>query len=624
MKIKYLAKVLFVAFLLFNRVNEAGAQEQKYLKKADELFFKQDFNSALDLYKQAWEIDKTNPYSNLRLAQCHLQSRGKNLALQYASDAVKYSVKRNGELFFTLAQAFQINHQFDSAKFYFTKSDAGNLNKKIISKKIIECEFGKKYVSKPTDAKIANAGPLVNSVYQDYLPYITADRSKLYFTSRRPDSQGGKKDVDGRYFEDIYLCNNKGGAWEAPINIGAPLNTAIHDACIGLSDDGQTMFVYKGSNGGDIYSSELKGSRWTSPTIMPINTEFFESTACLSPDERTLFFVRKVMDGSRDIYTCNKTLVGNWSKPRRLEINTAYDDDCPFLHPDGQTLYFCSKGHSSMGGYDVFKSIKNANGGWSPPENLGYPINSAGDDVYFVLTADGKTGFYASDKEGGLGQQDIYSIRMPLQENSPALALLKGTVKDENTNAPLLAEITITDNDSKEVVAKFHSNEKTGEYLVSLPSGRNYGISVEKKGTLFYSENVSLTAKDGFKEINKEVKLSVASKGAKVILKNIFFDSGKIDLQETSLSELQRLVKLLKDNLNISVEIGGHTDNTGEATLNQKLSEERAQKVCTFLVANGIGKNRIKATGYGSSMPLAPNDSEVGRKINRRIEFKII
>ncbi len=600
------------------------AQGEKWIKKGDDFFNKQDYTTALDLYRQAREANPKNAYANLRLAQCYLLSSSKHAALQYASDAVKYSPKPHSKLYFTLAQAFQIDHQFDSAKFYFIKSDVGNTNKKLVTKRIKECEFGKIYVAHPTDAKVTNAGELVNSVYQDYLPYITADHSRLYFTSRRPDSKGGKKDTDGRYFEDIYTCKNVGGAWAAAENIGAPLNSSIHDACVGLSDDGQTMFVYKGSNGGDVYMSFLEGNNWSSATSMPINTEFFETTACLSPDERTLYFVRKVMDGSRDLYTCSKTTSGNWSKPRKLELSTPYDDDCPFMHPDGKTLYFCSKGHSSMGGYDVFKSEKNENGSWGIPENLGFPINTAGDEVYFVISADGKQGFYASDKEGGLGQQDIYSIRMPVQINSPKLALLKGTVKDEQTNNPIDAQITITDNDSKEVVAQFHSNKKTGEYLVSLPSGRNYGIAVEKKGNLFYSENVFLTAKDGYREIKKEIKLPNASKGSKMILKNIFFDSGQSELKPASTSELLRLVKLLKENPSINIEISGHTDNLGDPVLNQKLSEERAVKVTAFLVSNGIAKNRIKPIGYGSTVPIGSNDDEAGRQRNRRTEFKII
>jgi outer membrane protein OmpA-like peptidoglycan-associated protein len=447
--------------------------------------------------------------------------------------------------------------------------------------------------------------------------------SKLYFTSRRPGF-GAKKDIDGASFEDIYISNNKGGAWDTPKNAGSPLNSAGHDACIGISENGQTMFVYKGSNGGDIYTSNLKGEKWTTPVPMPLNTEFFETTACLSPDERTLFFVRKIYTGSRDIYICNRTVGGTWSKPKKMDvINTEFDEDAPFIHPDGKTLYFSSKGHRSMGGYDVFKSTKTATG-WSVPENLGYPINTAGEDVYFVLSADGKIGFYSSDKDEGFGDQDIYSIRMPLSEKEPELALIKGTIKDEATDKGIEADITITDNETKETVAKFSSNSITGEYLVSLPSGRNYGVVIEKEKHLFYSENVFLQSKEGYKEIRKDIKLISAAPGAKVILKNIFFESGKFDLRPESTLELQRLVKLMRENPGIKIEISGHTDNTGDASANQVLSENRAKQVMSYLVSNGIDKSRLTAKGYGSSAPIAPNETEENRKLNRRTEFKIL
>jgi outer membrane protein OmpA-like peptidoglycan-associated protein len=321
---------------------------------------------------------------------------------------------------------------------------------------------------------------------------------------------------------------------------------------------------------------------------------------------------------------CNRTSNNVWSKPRKLEsINTEFDEDSPFIHPDGKTLYFSSKGHSSMGGYDIFKCTKTGTG-WSIPENLGYPINTPGDEIYFVLAADGKVGFYSSDKEGGLGKQDIYSIRMPVPEKEPELELLTGVVKDAATNQAIEADITITDNTTKEVVSKAKSNAEDGKYLVAIPCGKNYGIAIEKKGHLFHSENVNLPCTQGYKEIKKEIKLVEAKQGAKVVLKNIFFDTGKSDLRLESTSELLRLVKLLTENPTIRIEISGHTDNIGDAKINQTLSETRANSVMNFLISNGIAKTRLVAKGYGSSQPIDTNDSEAGRQNNRRTEFKIL
>lgn len=600
------------------------AQDDKFIKKGDGYFNSGNLYAAKDAYEDAYEVKKDNPYTNLQLAKCYLELSRPGKALEHANNAIKLSPKPTSEMLFVMAAALQLDHQFDKAIEYYQKSDVGGTNRKLTSKLIKECEYGKKYKANPVDAKVTNAGPLVNTEHNEYLPYITADRSRLFFTSRRPGSTGGKKAEDGLLFEDIYMCYNKGGAWDAPQNVSS-LNTDGHDACVGISEDGQTMFVYKGTNGGDLYMSELKGKNWSKPEALPFNSPGFESTASLSPDGRTLYFVYAgTSAGNRDIYVCNRTAGGVWSKPRKLEsVNTEYDEDSPFIHPDGKTLYFSSKGHSTMGGYDIFKCTKTATG-WSTPENLGYPINTAGDEIYFVLAADGKVGFYSSDKEGGLGKQDIYSIRMPVPEREPELELLSGVVKDATTNQAIEAEITITDNTTKEIVSKARSNAEDGKYLVAIPCGKNYGIAIEKKGHLFHSENVNLPCTQGYKEIKKEIKLVDAKPGAKVVLRNIFFDTGKSDLRPESATELQRLIKLLNENPALKIEVSGHTDNIGDAKINQSLSEQRAVSVVNFLVAAGISKTRLVSKGYGSSQPIDGNDSETGRQNNRRTEFKIL
>ncbi len=601
------------------------SQDEKLIKKGDAAFQAKSYTTALTSYELAWQQNKENPYVNFMIAQCYLLTSPKQKALDYAGVAVRKSQPPTNEMYFVYAQALHQNHRWDSAIYYYQKSDPGKTNYKIISKLQAECGFGKQYTSNPQSIKITNAGALVNSQGMDYLPNITADLSKLYFTSRRAGSVGGKLDADGLPFEDIYMCSNVGGAWNQATNIGAPLNTDVHDACVGISEDGQTMFVYRGVNGGDIFQSELKGKKWSVATPLPMNTEFFETAACLSPDERTLFFVRATNAYSnRDIYMCSRTVGGNWSKPVKLSINTPFDEDAPFMHPDGKTLYFSSKGFSTMGGYDIFKSTKTANGTWTTPENLGYPINTAGDDVYFVLSADGKIGYYSSNKEGGFGQQDIYSIRMPVAEKAPELALLKGKVLDDQTGKPTEAAITVTDNTTKEIVAKYRSNSETGEYLLSLPAGKNYGIAIEKDAHLFYSENITLNNADGYKEYKQDITLVTIKTSSKIILKNIFFDSGKSTIRLESTAELLKLADLLKKNPTVRIEISGHTDNIGNEALNQKLSEERAKNVLTFLTANGISASRLVAKGYGSSQPISPNTTEEGRQKNRRTEMKIL
>ena len=612
--------LILLTQLLFNI---AFAQDEKAIKRGDGYFNAGNLYAAKDAYEDAYNLKKENPYTNFQLAKCYIEISRPSKALEHANNAIKLSLKPSNEMYLLLGRALQLDHQFEKAIEFYQKSDIAGTNRKVTSKLIKECEFGKKYKSTPVDAKITNAGPLVNTEHNEYLPYITADRSKLFFTSRRPGSTGNKKAEDGLLFEDIYMCYSKGGAWDSPQNISS-LNTDGHDACVGISEDGQTMFVYKGTNGGDLYMSELKGRSYNKPESLPFNTIGFESTASLSPDGRTLYFVYAGSSaGNRDIYICSRTFSGAWSKPRKLEISTEFDEDSPFIHPDGKTLYFSSKGHSSMGGYDIFKCTKTATG-WSIPENLGYPINTAGDEIYFVLTADGKVGFYSSDKESGLGKQDIYSIRMPVPAKEPELELLTGTVKDAITGKAMEADITITDNATKEIISKVKSNSDDGKYLVAIPCGKNYGIAIEKQGHLFHSENVNIPCNQGFKEIKKEIKLVNAKQGAKVVLRNVFFDVGKSDLRPESASELQRLMKLLNENPSLKIEVSGHTDNVGDIKTNQLLSEARAISVMNALISIGVNKSRLVSKGYGSTQPIDSNDTESGKQNNRRTEFKIL
>jgi outer membrane protein OmpA-like peptidoglycan-associated protein len=307
-------------------------------------------------------------------------------------------------------------------------------------------------------------------------------------------------------------------------------------------------------------------------------------------------------------------------------FNTEFDEDAPFMHPDGKTLYYSSKGNGSMGGYDVFKVTRlSATGNvWSKPTNIGAPINTALDDVYFSLSADGKVGLYASDQEGGYGKQDLYSIRFPVNTSAPELTLLKGTVLDATTGKAIEAQITVADNTTKEIVATHHSNSATGEFLIALPSGKNYAVTIEKEGKLFYSENVQLNNGDGFKELTQKVSLQSAKAGSKIVLNNIFFDSGSDVLRTDSYIELQKLIKTLTDNPSLKIEISGHTDNIGNEESNLLLSEKRALAVKNYLTQNGISTSRIVAKGYGSSIPIESNQTETGRQKNRRTEMKIL
>lgn len=610
-----------LGLLLVGIIGIGHSQTSKMIKEGDQAMEAGDFTKASNWYLQAHNQDTQLEEVNYKLSLCFLQLNQGTKANKHIDLALKQTAKPSTAYFYTKASALQLTHQFDSAAIYYQKSDPFNKNKREISKKIIECKSGAQLLKKPVGYRIKNLSA-INSVHHDLAPNITIDGRVMYFTSQRSKEE---------YPENIYMALNRGGAWSSAINPGAPINSELNDACLGLSPDGQTMYIFKGINGGDIYESQLKGDRWSTPKPMSFNTSQRETSITIGPDGKELYFVRQPLNekgekiGSSDLYICRKNNAGDWSKPSKLGggINTIYDEESPYLHSDGQRLFFSSKGHNSMGGFDVFVSQR-THGTWSKPINLGYPLNTASDERNFVLEADGKYGYYASEKEkGGKGGLDLYWITMPLGAK-PNLALLSGKIIDEVSRKPLEAKITITDNDKNEVVATFHSNELTGEYLVSLPAGKNYGVSIEKDHHLFHSENIYLIKQKGYHQVTKNVELLNLNKGSKIVLNNIFFQSGSYQLENHSNPELMRLVKLMKDHPNMNIEIAGHTDHLGDENANKTLSKNRAEAVKGYLVAQGVPSDRIRSAGYGSSSPIADNQSSSGRAKNRRTEFIII
>ncbi len=665
---------------------------KKIVKKADKLLDDEDvpqFNQALPMYLEASKLDTKNPMIQFKIGVCYLNSIQQLKSEAYFLKALELNPAVNKELHYLIGYVKHLNYDFIGALKHYQRYkeqltpgemevkkvlrtiseqirghkpyelaiqvEVKNIGK-VIAKRKAECEIGKKLFTQPVPAIVTNVSSTLNSPYPDYVPVITADESQMYFTSRNPQTTGGgKDDIDGQFYEDIYLSEHADGKWTKPKNIGKTINTKTHDAAVGLSADGQILYIYKDENAGDLYECKLKGDEWRKPRPMKeINTNAAEKSAAISADGRTLFFTsnRKGGYGGYDIYMCHISEEDpeKWGTPKNLgpSINTEYHEDGVFFHPDGKTLYFSSRGHDNMGGYDIFKTVRQADGSWSKPENLGYPINTTGDDIYFVLSASGLHGYYSSFREDGMGEKDIYMITMPLamkkkkkpvkpdepepEPEPPAnpLTLLKGEIYDAVTEEMLGASIQVIDNELNEVLAELSSNEKTGKYLVTLPSGKNYGIAVKKDGYLFHSENFDIPASEDFQEVRKDIGLKRIKVGTKIVLRNIFFDYGKATLRDASVAELNRLIKLLNDVPTLKIEISGHTDSKGSAEFNKTLSANRAKAVVKFIVDKGVSSDRLKAMGYGEERPMAPNqnadgsDNPGGRQLNRRVEFEIL
>lgn len=586
--------------------------------------------------------------------------------LKYFETAYKLDPMAEPDMAFWLAWSYHLNSRWDDAIKYYQlylaqgKKNAGETDD--INKKIAECNSGKKYSATPERVFVDNLGSAINSSFPEYGPSISADEETIIFTARRDNSTGGKRDEnDNGFYEDVYSSIKLNGKWQPSKQLSKTVNTDNHDAAAGLSSDGSKLYVYRhsGKDGGDLYESVLFGVDWEAPIHMNkyINTKYHESSVSLSFDGRRMYFVSDKESGlgDRDIYYSDMDVKGEWGASKNIGpvINTKYAEEAVFMHPDGVTLYFSSKGHNSMGGYDIFKSTL-LNGVWSAPENLGYPINGPDDDVFFVVSGSGSRAYFASSKTGGFGEKDLYKITFLGPEKAPLLntqdqliamaanpvsnlkvenavdvasaklTILKGVVTDAKTHQPLESSIDLIDNDKNVVLATFKSNSSTGKYLVTLPSGKNYGIAVKRDGYLFHSENFNIPDNAAFQEFTKDVALKKIEIGSTIVLRNIFFDFDKATIRPESANELERLIKLLNDNPTLKIELGSHTDSKGSDDYNWKLSESRSKSVVDYLIGKGISTARLVAKGYGETKPIDTNDTDEGRQNNRRTEFKIL
>ena len=655
--------LLFIAFIIYNqsfgqtnteftksnfKSNPTGFKEAyKNLQEGDSKYYINFYTKALDKYLAANKFNPNNAELNAKIGDCYMHSSDKSKATHYFKTAYKLSKDLDGYYYFMMAKSFHFNNEFDEAIKYYklSKTKKSKIDTEIPTKsdkKIKECGYAKKLVSAPINVEIKSLSEAINSENEEYVPVITADESEIFFTSRRPNTTGGATDPNiADYYEDIYYSTLENGKWTDAKNMGNPVNSKSHDATVGLSLDGQKLFLYRDNKKGigNIYVSEKKGNDWSEPTELPepINSKSQETSACYSPDGNTIYFVsnRPNGKGGKDIYKATKNSEGNWGEAENLGsiINTSEDEDAIFLHPDGKTLYFSSRGHNTMGGHDIFKSVYNK-GMWSKPENLGYPINSADDDVCFVLTASGEYGYYTSIKTEGKGKRDIYRVAFLDEINKPKLTLLKGTVTDRKTGKPLFSKIELYNNTDDTLVGTFESNSATGKFMVSLPAGKDYGISVKSKGYLFYSDNFKISDDAAFQVVEKHIKLDKLEVGKKVVLNNIFYDYNKATLRESSANELNKVIELLNANPKMKIEFSAHTDSRGSDAYNKNLSQQRAQSCMDYLVEKGIAKDRLIAKGYGETQ-LIVTDTEIEKMTsevakeeahqkNRRTEFKII
>jgi outer membrane protein OmpA-like peptidoglycan-associated protein len=677
LKLPFLA--LFLVFFVSSlpAQTDSAALAEEYYKQGMEVFDFSHRKQAAELFILATKMNPKSAKAQLMAGQSIMLSIQKEQSLDYFRKAWKLDPNVHEDILYFIGQAFHYSEKFDSAiQFYdrynrllarslkFDKSVKTNE----VNRKIFECRNGIIYKANPTQVIIEDLTDKVNSEYPDYAPTISADESMMVFTTRRPDNNANAKvAVDHEYYEEILTAKKVNGVWQQAQNPGAPLNGAYHNASVNISPDGKELILYSDANGGDLMISVLNQSgTWSPPKAMEgINTEFIENSASITNDDQHIYFTsnRPGGYGGTDIYTADLGKNDRWVNIRNLGplVNTERDEDGVYISANGQHLYFSSNGLAGMGDLDIYRSSFDASKKeWTDPINLGYPINSTENDIYFVLTADEKFAYFSSLRKSNIGEQDIYKIDMqnwkPVDLNQPQFAEvfaeqerkreevkavvvaatpvppLKPTssevtvtyyIVDDKTNEPLQADLRLSH--EKGMIAATAGQAK-GTYRISFTHTAEkltrYKLNVGSSGYLPYASSLYMggTA-EPVQALTDTLRLSKLAVNVGYIL-NVYFPLN--DITPISVEGIQNLSRMLNNSATMRVEIGGHTDDLGTPAYNQDLSQRRANAVKNYLVKMGGDPNRITAVGYGETKPVVVNDSKENRRLNRRTEFVIL
>ncbi|MBL7871877.1 MAG: OmpA family protein [Cyclobacteriaceae bacterium] len=624
--------VSLITLVVFYSAAEAQTLSTKN-KKAIDLYIQADnyrvrgqYDQAISMLQEAIDKDKKFEEAYNRLAIVYRSMDKLPLATENFEQGLQLAdgVKRNSYLY-ELADIYL--RQGD-----YVKSD--NYSKLFLEKeKMDKPKIDKvKLWSSQANYAITNANvfsdfviePLpdvVNKYQRQYFPVVTGDDAQLIFTARFGTARNDNEDI-------VISTKRSDGTWGEPISISNNINTIQREGACTISADGRHLiFTVCGAMGCDLYESRRTGKDWSVPKNLgaAINSPDWDSQPTLSADGRELYFVsdRKGGVGGYDLWYSNLEESG-WTKAKNLgkTINTPFDEISPYIHVNNQDLYMVSNGYPGFGGYDIYRSQRTKEG-WGTPTNLGKPLNDHLDQYSFIVSGDGAIGYYSRAENKSTSR--LFKITLP--ENLVTRAkgnVVKGIVRNAKTNFPMGAWVELFDLKEKKMISKIRADSMDGDYLMILPGGSEYALYVRKPGFLFQSLHFNYEESSNIKPVVKNINLIPIQKDASVVLNNLFFDVNKYELKPQSITELEEVVIFLNQNKTLKVEIGGHTDNSGTEPYNQQLSERRAHSVAAYLTDHQIEKQRILVKGYGSQKPIAPNDTEENKQLNRRIEFKII
>ncbi len=635
-----LPALIVISFVLVSQLNAQPTLTSKN-KKAIELYTQADnfrvrgqYKEAIDFLNQAIAKDPgfAEAYFRKALIYKSLKEYTKSNELFIKGLGLNTDPKKQKAYFFELGENYLLEGNYKpSLEFLDRYLESEILNKQKMEQASLwkrNAQYALRNMKDVSQFKPRELSDTVNAFNMQYFPVLTADERNLIFTRRLGEGNDDDEDL-------VVSTKDLNGKWMAPVSVSSNINSQFNEGTCSISANGRQLIFTscvgrRGYGSCDLFESRKIGNEWTKPVNLgpEINSPAWESQPSLSADGRKLFFVseRRGGIGNKDLYVSYKLNENQWSKAENLgpQINTPYDDISPFIHVNGRTLFFASNGKPGFGGFDIFRSELDQNQ-WSEPVNFGYPVNTHEDQFSLFITADGQHGFYSHEDNLKVNSSKIFEIGIPEELQLRYKSnYVKGIVRDKKTNKPLNARLELLNISKNELVSFVRSDSVSGEYLMVLTQGADYGLYVSRPGYLFQSLNFNYEIQDNLVPVTVDIFLDPVETGASGILNNLFFDFNKYELKEKSITELDKVIRFLNENSSTRVEIGGHTDNDGTPAYNLQLSQRRAQSVSDYLERHGISPGRLLQKGYGATKPLKPNDSEENKQINRRIEFRIV
>ncbi|MFS0491097.1 OmpA family protein [Leadbetterella byssophila] len=615
-----------LTLLISCQVYGQDKKAQFYFEQAEKEFKLRKYNDAQINFEKFIMRDTTQPLAFYRLGQIHESFRNISKAKEYYLRTIK---KDTNSASYPNAYMYLGSRALEESQYHHAKNFLNialrntQRNTKAyeqIQRQIRRADLGIKAMENPLNIKPIKLPSVINARERQYFPVLTADGNTLVFTA-----------ITSNEDEDLFLSFKENGQWTTPKPISSIINTPNNEGTCTISADGKIM-VFTSCEGRNSYGScdlfitRKEGDTWTEPQNLGpnVNSPYWDSQPSLSPDGSRLFFSsdRPFGVGKKDIWMSAVDEQGKWSKATNLGpgINTPENEVSPFVHANGSSLFYSSNGREGLGNHDIY--MTNIQEGFkSESINLGYPINTPGDESGLFISADGKSALY-SKQEGD--NTYIYEFKVPeeLSEQFERIYYIKGFIKDSQTKKPLYSSIELVNTKNGERVSRFLSDPITGDYMSTLPEEGEYVMYIETPGYFFKS--LKFDFKEGNSDQELDILLTKIEKENKETLDNIFFDTGSAAIRPESEIELKKVVTLLKENPDLKVEISGHTDDVGNDKANMNLSIQRANAVVEYLKGKGIHAQRLVAKGYGESQPKVKNDSDKNRQLNRRIELKVL